>query len=83
MGRFQTNEGASSSAGFQLSPSGSDDEAEGSEPRLTVPVKLAMWDLGQCDKKRCSGTRLVRQVSVSHTLLIPVVCCGAFERRLL
>mmetsp|Transcript_42177 Transcript_42177/g.107842 ORF Transcript_42177/g.107842 Transcript_42177/m.107842 type:complete len:316 (-) Transcript_42177:125-1072(-) len=61
VGRFQTNEGASSSAGFQLSPSGSDDEAEGSEPRLTVPVKLAMWDLGQCDKKRCSGTRLVRQ----------------------
>ncbi len=28
-----------------------------------------MWDLGQCDKKRCTGTRLVRQRVVQELRL--------------
>ena len=41
-------------------------EDDGSEPSSSTagthfPFKLAMWDLGQCDRNRCTGTRLARQ----------------------
>ena len=39
------------------------DSSSDEDTSVDVPVNLAMWDLGQCDKKRCSGTRLVRQVA--------------------
>jgi hypothetical protein len=49
-------------------PSTSGDTAEEDAPPQQ-PFRLAMWDLGQCDKKRCTGTRLVRQHVVQELRL--------------
>lgn len=32
-------------------------------------LRLAMWDLGQCDKAKCTGTRLVRQGAMQELRL--------------
>ena len=48
-----------------VSPDGSDEGAG----ETAIPFRLAMWDLGQCDKKRCTGTKLVRQHVVSELRL--------------
>ncbi|KAL4857655.1 Ribosome biogenesis protein TSR3 [Chlorella vulgaris] len=39
----------------------SEESSSGGEEEGPFPIKLAMWDLGQCDRKRCTGTRLSRQ----------------------
>ena len=48
----------------------SSDEGEGLPGGLLPPeLRLAMWDLGQCDRKRCSGTKLVRHRMVEELSL--------------
>lgn len=47
----------------------SPDGSEVSDAMNPIPFRLAMWDLGQCDKKRCTGTKLVRQQVVSELRL--------------
>lgn len=39
--------------------SGNDSEDGYQKPRISVP--LAMWDLEQCDPKRCTGRKMIRQ----------------------
>lgn len=48
-----------------VSPDGSDEARD----EHVIPFRLSMWDLGQCDKKRCTGTKLVRQKVVSELRL--------------
>lgn len=49
---------------------GSGDEASSSGGNMGPPsTKLAMWDLGQCDRKRCTGTKLVHQRVVKELKL--------------
>ncbi|KAJ8364131.1 hypothetical protein SKAU_G00129620 [Synaphobranchus kaupii] len=51
--------GSDTCASLLLSHSLQADREEGAQVKL--PCSLAMWDLGHCDPKRCTGRKLVRK----------------------
>ena len=40
--------------GREVADTSSDEEGDEAHP-LSAPIRLSMWDLGQCDRKRCTG----------------------------
>mmetsp|Transcript_18398 Transcript_18398/g.33498 ORF Transcript_18398/g.33498 Transcript_18398/m.33498 type:complete len:298 (-) Transcript_18398:300-1193(-) len=52
---------ADKNSGSDEGSGGDSDVENGAIGEEELIVKLAMWDLGQCDRNRCTGTRLMRQ----------------------
>ena len=47
-------QGQYSQGGDRSDGSGEEDSDDEGKP-LAEPIRLAMWDIGQCDRKRCTG----------------------------
>ena len=58
--RHGDDEGSDDPAAAQEAASGAADEHAAEGPSSSSSIRLAMWDLGQCDKKRCTGEQSVQ-----------------------
>ena len=52
----------------------SGDDSDEAQP-LSAPIRLAMWDLGHCDRKRCTGLHVAYQDSHGPVPAPPTLAC--------
>ena len=58
----------------------SDDDGDEAQP-LSAPIRLAMWDLAQCDRKRCTGVHLTLHIPPPRDDVFPAGTPAASHMR--